>query len=92
MLKTAAWLAVAALQVVAEFQGVPSFVMTMILRGMRRAIQEPERSHFATFFSGKEEWKKLVNYSDPKSAYVVLADGVWPGNSKASYLVLTSHL
>jgi hypothetical protein len=29
-----------------DFQGVPPFVMKMILHGMRRSVHEPERSHF----------------------------------------------
>ena len=58
----------------ADFQGVPPFVMKMILHGMRRSIHEPERSHFAPFLTQEEDWKKLVNYGDPKITYLILAD------------------
>lgn len=59
----------------ADFQGVPSFVMKFILHGMRRSVQEPERSHFAPFYSQEQDWKKLVGYSDPKLGYLILTDG-----------------
>jgi hypothetical protein len=59
----------------ADFQGVPSFVMRMILHGMRRSVQEPERSHLAPFFNREDYWEKLVNFNDPKIAYVVLTNG-----------------
>lgn len=59
----------------ADLQGVPSFVIKMILHGMRRSIQEPERSHFIPFFKQEAYWKELVDYNDPKIGYVVLADG-----------------
>ncbi|HEV2416592.1 MAG TPA: hypothetical protein VGX94_02205 [Terriglobia bacterium] len=57
-----------------DFQGVPSFVMRMILHGMRRSIQEPERSHVVPFFKQENAWKKLVNYQRSDIAYVILAD------------------
>lgn len=59
---------------IADFQGVPSFIMKMILHGMRRSIQEPERSHFAPFYVHEQEWKTLVGFDDPKITYLVLAD------------------
>lgn len=59
----------------ADFQGVPSFVMKFILHGMRKSVQEPERSHFAPFYSQEQDWKKLVGYSDPELGYLVLTDG-----------------
>jgi hypothetical protein len=58
----------------ADFQGVPSFIMKMILHGMRRSVQEPEKSHLAPFFSGEDAWKKLVAFKDTKIAYVLLSD------------------
>jgi hypothetical protein len=58
----------------ADFQGVPSFIMRMILHGMRRSVQEPEKSHLAPFFSQEDAWKKLVSFGDSKVAYVLLAD------------------
>ena len=58
----------------ADFQGVPSFIMTMILHGMRRSVQEPERSHLAPFFSQQDAWKKLIGFSSANIAYALLAD------------------
>jgi hypothetical protein len=72
----------------ADFQGVPSFIMGMILHGMRRSVQEPEKSHLAPFFSQEDAWKKVVSFKDPKVAYVVLADPpghvVWQTTGPAS--------
>ena len=59
---------------IADFQGVPSFVMKMILHGIRRSLQEPERSHFDPFYTHEQEWKKLVGFDDPDIIYVLLAD------------------
>lgn len=72
----------------ADLQGVPSFILGMILHGMRRSVQEPEKSHLAPFFSQEDLWKKLVSFKDPKVAYVVLADAsgrvVWQTTGPAS--------
>ena len=59
---------------IADFQGVPSFVMKMILHGIRNSLQEPERSHFAPLYTHEQEWKKLVGFDDPDVIYVLLAD------------------
>lgn len=58
-----------------DFQGVPGFIMKMILHGMRRSVPEPERSHAGPFYTHEEDWKKLVSYDDPKVTYVILANG-----------------
>jgi hypothetical protein len=58
----------------ADFQGVPSFVMKMILHGMRRSVKEPERSHMAPFYTNEDQWKALVHFDDPNVAYVLLAN------------------
>ena len=58
-----------------DFQGVPPFVMKMILHGMRRSVKEPERSHSAPFYKQEENWKTLVGFGDPKLGYLLLADG-----------------
>jgi hypothetical protein len=58
----------------ADFQGVPSFVMRMILHGIRKKIPNDEHGHFVPLYSDEAEWKKLVGYSAPDGAYVVLAD------------------
>ncbi|MFZ0859557.1 MAG: hypothetical protein WB781_10265 [Candidatus Sulfotelmatobacter sp.] len=58
----------------ADFQGVPSFVMRMVLHGMRRKVPRDEWPHFVPFFSDEEAWKKLVGYAAPEDAYLVVAD------------------
>jgi hypothetical protein len=58
----------------ADFQGVPSFIMTMILHGMRRSVSEPEKAHLAPIFAHESEWKSLVGFNDPNITYLVLAD------------------
>lgn len=72
----------------ADFQGVPPFVVKMILHGMRRSVHEPERSHLASFDTHEEDWKKLVNYGDAKVTYAALADGsghvVWQTHGPAT--------
>jgi hypothetical protein len=71
-----------------DLQGVPSIIDKMIVHGMRRAVKEPRRSHFAPFYQHETDWKKLVNYDDPKLAYVVLADAeghvVWQSKGPAT--------
>jgi hypothetical protein len=72
----------------ADFQGVPSFIMRMILHGTRRSVQEPERSHFAPIYADEDKWKKLVNFDDSKIVYIVLANEkgavVWQTRGPAS--------
>jgi hypothetical protein len=72
----------------ADLQGVPSFVVSMIVHGMRRSVHEPERSHLAPFFSREDEWKKLVAETDPSMTYVVLANSgghvVWQSYGPAT--------
>ena len=60
--------------ILADFQGVPSLILKMIMHGLRRSVPEPERSHFAPFYADENLWKKLVGFDDPKIAYVVLAN------------------
>jgi hypothetical protein len=72
----------------ADFQGVPSLVMKMILHGMRRSVKEPERSHLAPLYTNEETWKALVKYDDPDITYVLLADAtghvIWRTRGPAS--------
>jgi hypothetical protein len=58
----------------ADFQGVPSFVMRLIVHGMRRKIPKDEWPHFVPLRADEGAWKKLVGYSAPEEAYVVVAD------------------
>ena len=72
----------------ADLERIPSVVLAMILHGMRRSVQEPERSRLAPLFSQGELWKRLVAEGDPNIAYVVVADPaghvVWQTKGPAS--------
>jgi len=57
----------------ADFQGVPSFVMWMISHGLHRKIPKDEQSYFVPFFHHEDEWKKLTRYSVPEDAYLIVA-------------------
>jgi hypothetical protein len=59
---------------VAELQGAPSLIRSMIVHGMRRDVPEAEHAHFAPITSGEDEWKKAVIYSASKDTYLVLAE------------------
>jgi hypothetical protein len=55
-------------------QGAPSFVRPMILRGMRKDIPADQQAHFIPILDREDEWKKLVNFSAPDDAYILLTD------------------
>ncbi len=57
----------------ADFQGVPSFVMWMISHGLHRKIPKDEQAYFVPFFHHEDEWKKLTAYSVPADAYLIVA-------------------
>ncbi|MGA7854538.1 MAG: hypothetical protein WCA15_14520 [Candidatus Acidiferrales bacterium] len=57
----------------ADFQGVPSLILKMILHGMRKEIPANQHPRFVLLESNEQEWKKLANYSAPDDAYVILA-------------------
>jgi hypothetical protein len=55
-------------------EGAPSFVRPMILRGMRKDIPAEQQTHFIPIFDHEAEWKKLVSFSGPDDAYILLSD------------------
>jgi hypothetical protein len=59
----------------ADFQSVSSFTMHLVMHGMRRSVPKPQWPHFILFQSAEDDWKKLVGFSSPDDAYVVVADG-----------------
>lgn len=59
---------------IAHLEGAPSFVRPMILRGMRKSLSPQEQAHFAALYENQAEWKKLVNFSNPDDAYLIVAD------------------
>jgi hypothetical protein len=56
----------------AELQSAPSFIRGVIVRGMRKDVPTERHSHFVPLFDHADEWKKLVNFSGPDDAYILL--------------------
>jgi len=57
-----------------HLEGVPGLVKPMILRSMRKDLTPPQQAHFAPLYDKQEEWKKLVNFSSPDDAYIILTN------------------
>jgi hypothetical protein len=55
-------------------QGAPSFVRPMILRGMRKDLPAEQQAHFIPILDHEDEWKKLVSFSAPDDAYILVTD------------------
>jgi hypothetical protein len=74
--------------VVPVLQNAPSLVRPMILHGMRKSVPAQELPHFAPLYSNESEWKKLVDFSVPDDAYLIVAtpDGhpVWQAHGPYS--------
>ncbi len=74
--------------VVPVLQSAPSLVRPMILHGMRKDVPAAELPHFIPVYSNESEWRKLVNFSAPDDAYLVVAtpDGrvIWQGHGSYS--------
>lgn len=58
---------------IAHLEGAPSFVRPMILRGMRKSLPPQEQAHFVPLYDNQEAWKKAVQFSDPDTAYIIVA-------------------
>ena len=60
----------------------------MILHGMRKDVPPQEHSHFIPLYSHESDWKKVVNFSAPDDAYLIVAtpDGhpVWQAHGPFS--------
>lgn len=69
-------------------QSAPSLVRPMILHGMRKDVPPQEHSHFIPLYSHESDWKKVVNFSAPDDAYLIVAtpDGhpVWQAHGPFS--------
>jgi hypothetical protein len=65
----------------------------MILHGMRKGVPAQELPHFVPLYSNESEWKKLVNFSAPDDAYLIVAtpDGhlVWHAHGRYSDAIYT---
>lgn len=69
-------------------QSAPSLVRPMILHGMRKDVPASELSHYIPIYTNESDWKKLVNFSAPDDAYLIVAapDGrlAWQGHGSYS--------
>lgn len=58
----------------ADLQGVPSFVMKMILHGMRKEIPANEHSRFVILRASEDQWKTAAKFSAANEPYVMLTN------------------
>jgi len=74
--------------VVPVLQSAPSLVRPMIVHGMRKGVAAEELRRFVPLYSNESDWKKLVNFSAPEDAYLIVAtpDGhaVWQAHGPYS--------
>ena len=74
--------------VVPVLQSAPSLVRPMIVHGMRKDVPAQELAHFIPIYSNESDWKKVVNFSAPDDAYLIVAtpDGhaVWQAHGPFS--------
>jgi hypothetical protein len=54
-------------------QGAPSLVRPLIVFGIRKGLPAEERRRFVPIYSNESDWKKLVNFSTPDDAYLIVA-------------------
>lgn len=54
-------------------QSAPFLVRPMIVYGMRKGVPAQELRRFVPLYSNESDWKKLVNYSTPDDAYLIVA-------------------
>jgi hypothetical protein len=71
-----------------QLEGVPRLVKPMILHSMRGELTPQQQAHLVPLFDKQDEWKKLVNFSAPDDAYIILTnpDGhvVWQDHGSFS--------
>ena len=53
-------------------QSAPSLVRPIIVYGMRKGVPAQELRHFVPLYSNEPDWTKLVNFSTPDDAYLLL--------------------
>jgi hypothetical protein len=69
-------------------QDAPSLIRPLILHGMRKNVPAHELPHFVPLYSDESDWKKVVSFSAPDDAYLIVAaaDGhaVWQAHGPYS--------
>jgi hypothetical protein len=59
---------------IAQLEAAPKLMRPVILHGMRGALNPQEQSHFIPLYDRVDDWKKLVNFTAPDDAYLIVAD------------------
>ena len=54
-------------------ESAPSLVRPLIVHGMRKGVPVREHGRFVPLYSNESDWKKLVNFSAPDDAYLIIA-------------------
>ena len=54
-------------------QSAPSLVRPLIVHGMHKGVPAQELRRFVPLYSNESDWKKLVNFSAPDDAYLIIA-------------------
>ena len=54
-------------------QSAPFLVRPMIVYGMRKGVPAQELRRFVPLYSNESDWKKLLNFSTPDDAYLIVA-------------------
>ncbi len=54
-------------------ESAPSLIRPLIVYGIRKGIPAEERRHIVPIYSNESEWKKLVRFSAPDDAYLIVA-------------------
>jgi hypothetical protein len=69
-------------------ESAPKLVRPMIVYGMRTGLPVQELHRLVPLYSNESEWKKLVNFSSPDDAYLIVAapngDLVWQAHGSYS--------
>lgn len=58
----------------ADFQGVPSFLLKMILHGMKKEIPANEHSRFVLLQADEDQWKSAAKFTAANDPYILLAN------------------
>lgn len=56
-----------------NLEGTSSLAKKLILHGMRSGLSTEQLSHLVPLYDSQDEWKKLVNFSAPDDAYLIVA-------------------
>jgi hypothetical protein len=56
----------------AVLESAPSLIRPLIIHGIRKGVPANERRHFVPIYSNESDWRKLVNFSAPDDAYLIV--------------------